>query len=388
MADDRMQQLAALRKEFDSEHISKRPQVNCYWCTQANKAKRGTTCSDHRMAKCAGCGSYITTGHIHLDYVGHAEATDRLLDVDLEWNWEPVAWDQRGLPAFDDDGGLWVRLTVAGVPRLGYGSADGKRGPNATKEIIGDAIRNAGMRFGMALNLWAKTDLHADERDSDGERLAAHQDVDAEESQDPWASEDELNKIAGGLRALRDVNSAKEAAIELAKILGREIGAPNQITQGEAEKVLDVLRKEEQARAKAEQRASEAAIAEDIKPKYASATQLGALKEALSNLGIDERIPQLAWCGSKLGRQLGAMKDITVHDYHQLTSELATATELTAYNALMLSVKDIADGEADVQGVDADIAAELAARRITEEQAATLRQGLNAAVDNRLAGAR
>jgi len=32
----------------------------------------------------------------------------------------------------------------------------------ATKEIIGDAIRNAGMRFGMALDLWAKTDLHAE----------------------------------------------------------------------------------------------------------------------------------------------------------------------------------------------------------------------------------
>lgn len=322
MTTDRMERLEALRKEFDSAHIAKKPQVNCYWCTQANKAKRGTTCNDHHMAKCKGCGSYITTGHTHLDYVGHAEATDRLLDVDLEWNWEPLARDARGLPAFDDDGGLWIGLTIAGVTRLGYGSADGKRGPNATKEIIGDAIRNAAMRFGMALNLWAKTDLHADERD--GERLAAHQDADAGESQDPWASEDELNKIAGGLRALRDVNSAKEAAIELAKILGREVGAPNQITQGEAEKVLDVLRLEDRARAASEQRASEAAIAEDVKPKYASGTQLKALKDALSDLGIDERVPQLAWCGSKLGRQLGAMKDITVHDYHQLTGELAT----------------------------------------------------------------
>lgn len=326
----RMEQLEALRKEFDSEHIAKRPQVNCYWCTQANKAKRGTTCNDHHMAKCKGCGSYITTGHIHLDYVGHAEATDRLLDVDLEWNWEPLARDARGLPAFDDDGGLWISLTVAGVSRLGYGSADGKRGPNATKEIIGDAIRNAGMRFGMALNLWAKTDLHADERNGDGERLAAHQDADAEASQDPWASEDEINKIAGGLRALRDVNSAKEAAIELAKILGREVGAPNQITQGEAEKVLAVLREEDKARADAEKRAAETAAAEDIKPKYASGTQLKGLKDALSNLGIDERVPQLAWCGSKLGRQLGAMKDITVHDYHQLMSELAAAGEEAA----------------------------------------------------------
>jgi len=320
--------LEVLRQEFDSEHVAKKPQVNCYWCTQANKAKRGTTCNDHHMAKCKGCGSYITTGHIHLDYVGHAEATDRLLDADLKWTWEPLARDARGLPAFDDDGGLWIRLTVAGVTRLGYGSADGKRGSNATKEAIGDAIRNAGMRFGMALNLWAKTDLHADERDA--ERLAAHQDADAEESQDPWASEDQLNRIASGLRSLRDVNSAKEAAKELAKILSREVGAPNQITQAEAEKVLAVLYEEDRARVKAEQHASEAVMAEDVKPKYASATQLKALKDALTDLGIDERVPQLAWCGSKLNRQLSAMKDITIHEYHQLTSELAIVGEAAA----------------------------------------------------------
>ena len=330
MSDDDfdLRALEVLRQEFDSEHVAKKPQVNCYWCTQANKAKRGTTCNDHHMAKCKGCGSYITTGHIHLDYVGHAEATDRLLDADLKWTWEPLARDARGLPAFDDDGGLWIRLTVAGVTRLGYGSADGKRGSNATKEAIGDAIRNAGMRFGMALNLWAKTDLHADERDA--ERLVAHQDADAEESQDPWASEDQLNRIAGGLRSLRDVNGAKKAAKELAKILSREVGAPNQITQAEAEKVLAVLYEEDRARVKAEQHASEAVMAEDVKPKYASATQLKALKDALTDLGIDERVPQLAWCGSKLNRQLSAMKDITIHEYHQLTSELAIAGEAAA----------------------------------------------------------
>lgn len=321
-ADTRLRQLAVLREEFEPEHVAKRPQVNCYWCTQANRAKRGSTCNDHRMAKCAGCGNYITTGHIHLDYVGHAEATNRLLDADLEWTWEPLARDARGLPAFDDDGGLWIRLTVAGVTRLGYGSADGKRGSNAVKEAIGDALRNAGMRFGMALNLWAKTDLHADERNSDGERIAAHQDTDAEESQDPWASEDQLNKVASGLRALHDINSAKEASLALAKILGREVGAPNQITQGEAERVLAVLHEEDRARVKTQQQASEAAIAEDVKPKYASGTQLTALKQALSDLGIDERVPQLAWCGSELGRQLGAMKDITVGEYHQLMGEL------------------------------------------------------------------
>lgn len=98
-------------------------------------------------------------GGVTLDYVGHAATTDRLLSVDPEWAWEPVAFDGRGLPALDEFGGLWIRLTVCGVTRYGYGDAAGKKGPNAVKEAIGDAIRNAAMRFGVALDLWAKEDI-------------------------------------------------------------------------------------------------------------------------------------------------------------------------------------------------------------------------------------
>ncbi len=101
----------------------------------------------------------LPKGGTFLDYVGHGATTDRLLAVDPEWSWEPLALDERGLPAFDAAGGLWIRLTVAGVTRLGYGDAAGKKGPNAVKEAIGDAIRNAAMRFGVALDLWAKEDL-------------------------------------------------------------------------------------------------------------------------------------------------------------------------------------------------------------------------------------
>jgi hypothetical protein len=103
----------------------------------------------------------------HLDYVGHAALTDRLLDADPEWSWEPFALTPEGLPALDRNGGLWIKLTVCGVTRPGYGSADGKSGGDAIKEIIGDALRNAAMRFGAALDLWHKGDLHADEADND-----------------------------------------------------------------------------------------------------------------------------------------------------------------------------------------------------------------------------
>ena len=98
-----------------------------------------------------------------LSYVGHAALTDRLLDADPLWAWEPLSVDDRGLPVLDDDGGMWIRLTVCGVTRLGYGDAQGKTGGNAMKERIGDALRNAAMRFGAALDLWHKGDLHIEE---------------------------------------------------------------------------------------------------------------------------------------------------------------------------------------------------------------------------------
>lgn len=97
---------------------------------------------------------------ITLDYVGHAAVTDRLLQVDRDWTWEPMGRDEHGNPAIVSGLGdakepvcLWIKLTICGVTRPGFGS-----GRNA-KEAIGDAIRNAAMRFGVALDLWAKEDL-------------------------------------------------------------------------------------------------------------------------------------------------------------------------------------------------------------------------------------
>lgn len=106
--------------------------------------------------------SYLPKGGTKLAYVGHAALTDRLLDVDPGWTWEPLAMSPHGLPVMDDLGGMWIRLTVCGVTRLGYGHAGNKQGGDAIKEIIGDALRNAAMRFGAALELWHKGNLHLD----------------------------------------------------------------------------------------------------------------------------------------------------------------------------------------------------------------------------------
>lgn len=148
--------LAKLREPFPEHHISKLP--------KPTKAQTDEVRADFKKGvRCEVCGGWHHPKVVHLDYVGHAALTDRLLDSDMEWSWEPLAVDQYGLPAFDGNNGLWIRLTVQGVSRLGYGSADGKTGGDAIKEIIGDALRNAAMRFGAALDLWHKGDLHIDE---------------------------------------------------------------------------------------------------------------------------------------------------------------------------------------------------------------------------------
>jgi hypothetical protein len=162
-----------LREPFPAEVVGKLPRV---WCKQCRDvAKSGRTCNEHQKARCRDCRNNITTAHLHLDYVGHAETTDRFLAADPEWTWEPLAYTADGLPAFDRHGGLWIRLTIAGVTRLGYGAAEGKDGPDAVKEVIGDALRNGGMRFGVALDLWgAKFKDGTDEQHDEPPRMNEH----------------------------------------------------------------------------------------------------------------------------------------------------------------------------------------------------------------------
>ena len=114
-------------------------------------------------ASCKECGGYHEQGSgvVHLDYVGHAAVTSRLLSVDPLWNWRPKASDEHGLPLFDTDEagnkiGLWILLEVGGITRLGYGSVPPDTF-DAEKQLIGDALRNAAMRFGVAVDLWMKT---------------------------------------------------------------------------------------------------------------------------------------------------------------------------------------------------------------------------------------
>jgi hypothetical protein len=158
--DAQMEALKRLREAFPPNQVSMLPKPTK---SQTDEVKR-----DFKSGvRCDICGGWHHPKVVHLAYVGHAALTDRFLDVDPLWSWEPLATDENGLPAIDRDGGLWIRLTVAGMTRIGYGDAPGKMGGDAMKERIGDALRNAGIRFGAALDLWHKGDLHAHESPAD-----------------------------------------------------------------------------------------------------------------------------------------------------------------------------------------------------------------------------
>lgn len=100
----------------------------------------------------------LPKGGITLDFVGHADVTKMLIEIDPEWTWEPAAFSADGLPAYRVENGMahmagW--LTLCGVRRLGVGSVMHNK-PDLLKELVSDFLRNAAMRFGVCLSLWTK----------------------------------------------------------------------------------------------------------------------------------------------------------------------------------------------------------------------------------------
>jgi hypothetical protein len=181
----------------------------------------------------------LPKGGTMLDYVGHAAVTDRLLTIDPHWSWEPFAIGPDGLPAMDAGRNLWIRLTICGVTRIGVG--DGK----SAKECIGDAIRNAAMRFGVALDLWAKEDLieFAQAANAPAPRPAA--------VPQPWPErEDGLMLDTTSPLARRMFAAMGEAGISdkdarlamCSKVAGHEIGSSKELTEVEAKAVIEHVR--------------------------------------------------------------------------------------------------------------------------------------------------
>jgi len=105
-----------------------------------------------------------------LSYVGHADITKILIEIDPYWNWEPAEWFE-GRPrihehesVFTFNNGekkvkriavMWGFLTVLGKRVPCVGSCDATK-EDQDKELYGDALRNGAMRLGIGINLWAK----------------------------------------------------------------------------------------------------------------------------------------------------------------------------------------------------------------------------------------
>ena len=122
-----------------------------------NNDKLAQIVKDHAVPDPSMVGK-LPRGGTQLDYVGHAEVTKILLEVDPLWTLEPVAFDEAGLPAREKVGtmiqaGFW--MTVLGHRRYCVGSVEDRK-VDIGKELVSDAIRNGAMRFGIALSLWSK----------------------------------------------------------------------------------------------------------------------------------------------------------------------------------------------------------------------------------------
>lgn len=213
--EQQIEALHRLREPFAPTEIRYLPRVWCKACKNAG----WNGCQNHPVNKCGKCKQKMPNGgHIDLAYVGHAEATNRLLNVDPFWDWEPLTVDERGLPQVDGYKGLWIRLTVCGMSRLGYGHAGDKTGGDAVKEVIGDAIRNAGMRFGMALDLWTTSDLEIIESGGASLEQDGAGQVTSGAQQDRPAAGPELEKLKAKVNAgWNNVLSCEQNLLEARK---------------------------------------------------------------------------------------------------------------------------------------------------------------------------
>lgn len=116
------------------------------------------TSKDNKKGRCNECGGWHGLPAVHLDYVGHAWVTRALIEADPLWSWEPMALSDAGEPLVVNAGGhlrMWIRLTVHGKSLPAVGTCPASK-PEPEKELVGDALRNGAMRFGIALSLWAK----------------------------------------------------------------------------------------------------------------------------------------------------------------------------------------------------------------------------------------
>jgi hypothetical protein len=298
----------------------------------------------------------LPKGGMQLDFVGHADVTKMLIEIDPEWTWEPTAFDVNGLPAYRVENGMahmagW--LTILGVRRLGIGSVMHNK-PDLLKELISDFIRNASMRFGVCLSLWTKQEWDdvSHTPTTSAPKPAPVAKVEPAKPSDPLVSMDNIKRFVDACKTagLNHEQIAKSAKLDLADLKesqmpalreafakAKELAAQFNDTEPE---VMDDFNPafsttEEAVAAVINMFSAEEVIAESkanhpangspqIKEPGAPATtkQIGMFRALASGKGIATKAEQLSMASDSTGRVIESLEALTKSEISELITIL------------------------------------------------------------------
>jgi hypothetical protein len=298
----------------------------------------------------------LPKGGMQLDFVGHADVTKMLIEIDPEWTWEPTAFDANGLPAYRVENGMahmagW--LTILGVRRLGIGSVMHNK-PDLLKELISDFIRNASMRFGVCLSLWTKQEWDdvSHTPTTSAPKPAPVAKVEPAKPSDPLVSMDNIKRFVDACKTagLNHEQIAKSAKLDLADLKesqmpalreafakAKELAAqfndtepevmddfnPNfNTTQEAVAAVINMFSAEEVV---AESKANHPANGSpQIKEPGAPATtkQIGMFRALASGKGIATKAEQLSMASDSTGRVIESLEALTKSEISELITIL------------------------------------------------------------------
>jgi hypothetical protein len=298
----------------------------------------------------------LPKGGMQLDFVGHADVTKMLIEIDPEWTWEPTAFDVNGLPAYRVENGMahmagW--LTILGVRRLGVGSVMHNK-PDLLKELISDFIRNAAMRFGVCLALWTKQEWedvsHAPS--TPVAKPAPVAKVEPAKPADPLVSMDNIKRFVDACKGagLDHEQIAKSAKIDLADLKESQMPAlreafakAKELAASFAEEEPEVMddfnpnfkNTEEAVAAVINMFSAEEVVAESKKnhpangsPQIkepgapATAKQIGMFRALASGKGIATKAEQLSMASDSTGRVIESLEALTKSEISELITIL------------------------------------------------------------------
>jgi hypothetical protein len=298
----------------------------------------------------------LPRGGQSLDFVGHADITKMLIEVDSEWTWEPVAFDADGLPAYRVENGMahmagW--MTIHGVRRLGIGSVMANK-PDLFKELASDYLRNAAMRFGFCLSLWTKQEWDdvSYTPTTSAPKPAPVAKVEPAKPSDPLVSMDNIKRFVEACKTagLNHEHVAKTAKLDLADLKesqmpalreafakAKELAAQFNDTEPEVmddfnpafkttgEAVAAVINMFSAEEVIAESKANHPANGSpQIKEPGAPATtkQIGMFRALASGKGIATKAEQLSMASDSTGRVIESLEALTKSEISELITIL------------------------------------------------------------------